>query len=420
MSDRLWRLIVTGLGLLVFWGVHRILVPGVDRYLLWEMYDLGSGMFSIGVMALAPWVTAFVVVELALLVVPAWRRLRVVGADRSRVDLAVRVAWFAICLTQAYGMAVGLEQMRVGYLSVVIEPGWLWRIVFVFTMTGASALVGWTAMQMGRLGLGALFVWFVGAELFVELLTLGPVVSHMDVLTLDDVLPVAISVAVVSVATFWLVNARGKTGMWLSTAGIVPFSFGLNGLLFLALMAPGLWSYTGLAATGLAILGTTVILGLLQSQPEATFGEQVADSKGFERDRWRAVAAGVAFSAVICAVWWTSTDADTPLYLNPGTVVVALVLVWDVVAEWRARAGRSLVVAASVHRVRDVQVTLDALESAGIDAHIRGVRLRQLTHFLAPWAAMDVLVAPTDAVRTQEVLTASFGGAAVRQSMPSS
>jgi hypothetical protein len=403
-------LVVTVLGLLLFAAVHRILIPGVDRYLLWEMGQTGVASFSIGAMALAPWVTAFVLVELVLLVVPALRRLRAVGADRKRVDLAVRVVWLVVCVLQAYAMAVGLEQMRVGYLPLIVSGGFFWRLVFVCTMTGTSAVVGWAAMQMGRRGLGALFVWFVGAELLMELLAIVPELANMPRVRLDDVLPVAISVAVVCGATFWLLKARGRTGLWLSTAGIVPFTIGLHGLLWLSMQAPDLWSTEGMVATGALILGATVMLALLQTLPVTGASEHTAEVALAERDRWRSVFVGVVYSIAVCAVWWTSSKADTPLYLNAGTIAVAFTLIWDFQSEWHARAGRSLVVAGSIHRVRDVQLTMDALQSAGIDAHIRGVRLRQLTHFLSPWAAMDILVVPEDVQSTQAELTAAFRG----------
>ncbi len=408
MSDRWRRLGVTVLGLLLFWVVNRIMVPGLDRELLWGFEQMDLTPLSIGAMSLAPWLTAFVMVELVLLVVPGLRRLRVVGADRARVDLAVRAVWLGICLVQSYAMAMGLEQMFVGYEPLVVSGGMAWRLLFVVTMTGASAVVGWTAMQMWRRGLGALFVWFVGAELLMELASIIPTLMNMPRVELDDVLPVGITVAVVCVATFWLLKARGKTGLWLSTAGIVPFTVGLHGLLWLSLQVPELWSPQGYVVTGLAIIGATVILGLLQTIPNNPDEERTVDADLAERDRWRSVHVGVIYSAVLGASWWTSTNADTELYLNAGTIAVAFVLGWDILSEWRARADRALVLAGAIHRVRDVQLTVDALRSAGIDAHIRGVRLRQLTHFLSPWAPMDVLVAPDDVERTQAVLTEAF------------
>ena len=55
---------------------------------------------------------------------------------------------------QAYGIAVGLEGMRSGAQSAVIDPGLFFRLVTMMTLTGGTVFLMWLGEQITARGVG--------------------------------------------------------------------------------------------------------------------------------------------------------------------------------------------------------------------------------------------------------------------------
>jgi len=155
------------LGALVIYrlGVY-VPIPGIDPAVwaeifrtqpgnIWQQYNFLSGgvirflgIFSLGIM---PYVTAALLIQLLTLLSPAVKRLKQQGERgreiMARYTLAVTlflVAW------QAYGIAVALE----GAGSVVSEPGLLFRVSTVLTLTGGTIFLAWLSQQITARGIG--------------------------------------------------------------------------------------------------------------------------------------------------------------------------------------------------------------------------------------------------------------------------
>jgi preprotein translocase subunit SecY len=155
-------------------GVYRLGIfipaPGIDRVVLGEffgqqsntlfgLYDMFSGgaltQFSVFVLGIMPYITASIIMQLLAVMVPALERIQKEGqTGRNRITQYTRYLTIVIACVQAFFMAVGMEQMRVGVSNVVIEPGWGFRIMTVLTVTAGSCFVMWLGEQISERGIG--------------------------------------------------------------------------------------------------------------------------------------------------------------------------------------------------------------------------------------------------------------------------
>lgn len=109
-------------------------------------------IFSLGVM---PYVAAFLIMRLMALVVPGLEGLRIGGeSGRRRFDGRVRQLTLLIAALQAYAIAIVLEGLTGSTGSLVQEPGLVFRVVTVLTLTGGAMLLVWLGDQISRHGLG--------------------------------------------------------------------------------------------------------------------------------------------------------------------------------------------------------------------------------------------------------------------------
>jgi preprotein translocase subunit SecY len=154
----LGALLVYGLGL-------RIPLPGVDAAAWTAVFDAasagmlgqadalsGGALRTLGILSLSitPYVTAAILLQLISMVS---RRLRALADDErgrgiiGRATVAITVVLAAL---QGYGIAVGLE----GIAQVVPEPGPLFRLVTMLTLTAGTLFLVWLAAQMTARGIG--------------------------------------------------------------------------------------------------------------------------------------------------------------------------------------------------------------------------------------------------------------------------
>ena len=170
MEDLRKRVLFT-LGML---GVYRLGIfipaPGIDRVALGQwfnkqqntmfgLYDLFSGgalsQFSVFVLGIMPYITASIIMQLMGETVPQLKRIKDEGQQgRNRITQYTRYLTILIAVVQSSAMAVSMEQMRVDNSTVVIDPGWAFRVLTVLTMTGGACFVMWLGEQMTERGVG--------------------------------------------------------------------------------------------------------------------------------------------------------------------------------------------------------------------------------------------------------------------------
>jgi preprotein translocase subunit SecY len=105
---------------------------------------------SILSLSITPYVTSAVILQVLSMVS---RRLRALADDetgRRKLELATIAGTVVLAALQSYGIAVGLE----GIGPVAPEPGLLFRLTTVLTLTAGTLFLVWLAGQIAARGLG--------------------------------------------------------------------------------------------------------------------------------------------------------------------------------------------------------------------------------------------------------------------------
>jgi preprotein translocase subunit SecY len=146
-------------------GVY-IPLPGIDPEFWAQIFNTQSGgilgqanLFSGGAvrrlgifsLSITPYVSAAIVLQLMTMASPTLRALRN-GAERGRsfIDLYTRYGTVFLAAIQSYGLALGLE----GTGQLVADPGFLFRLSTVLTLTGGTVFLVWLTGQITARGIG--------------------------------------------------------------------------------------------------------------------------------------------------------------------------------------------------------------------------------------------------------------------------
>src|SRR6202051_1485412 len=141
-------------------------MPGIDpAALALQMTQSGGGMldifntlsggavgrmavFALGIM---PYISASIIIQLMTTVFPELEALKKEGeAGRKTINQYTRYGTVGLAALQAYGIAIGLEHWG----TVVIAPGFFFRISAVITLTGGTILLMWLGEQITSRGVG--------------------------------------------------------------------------------------------------------------------------------------------------------------------------------------------------------------------------------------------------------------------------
>ena len=164
------RIVFTLLMLLVYRiGIH-IPTPGIDSAVMAEWFDqqrgtllgmfdmfAGGGFRSLSIFALGvmPYISSSIIVQLLCMIYPPFEQLQKEGAaGKHKLTVYTRYGTVFLCLVQSYFMAFGVEQMSIGGQSVVIMPGWGFRLVAMLTMTTGTCFLMWLGEQITERGIG--------------------------------------------------------------------------------------------------------------------------------------------------------------------------------------------------------------------------------------------------------------------------
>jgi preprotein translocase subunit SecY len=160
------------LAMLAVWRLGIFIpAPGVDRIALGEffasnqgtlfgMYDMFTGgaleQFSVFVLGIMPYISASIIMQLAVVVVPQLERINKEGqTGKNKVIQYTRLLTIGICVVQSFAISLTLEQMKTsGGIDIVIAAGWSFRFLTVLTMTAGSCFVMWLGEQITERGIG--------------------------------------------------------------------------------------------------------------------------------------------------------------------------------------------------------------------------------------------------------------------------
>src|ERR671933_2938599 len=167
LKSRIWFT----LGALVVYRLGTYIpLPGIDPGILQEIFSRNAGgilgmfdMFSGGALGrmtifalnIMPYISASIIIQLLTAVSPTLENLKKEGeSGRKKLNQYTRYGTVLLAAVQSYGIAVGLEGMRAGAHSAVIDPGLFFRLVTVITLTGGTVFLMWLGEQITARGIG--------------------------------------------------------------------------------------------------------------------------------------------------------------------------------------------------------------------------------------------------------------------------
>ena len=178
LKKRIW---FTLGALLVYRLGTYIPLPGIDPT-AWEqifrtqaggilgMFNMfaGGGIQRMAIFALniMPYISASIIIQLMTTVSPTLEALKKEGeAGRKTINQYTRYLTVLLAVFQAYGIAIGLE----GAGNVITEPGWMFRISTVITLTGGTMFLMWLGEQITSRGIGNGISLIIMAGIVAEL-----------------------------------------------------------------------------------------------------------------------------------------------------------------------------------------------------------------------------------------------------------
>lgn len=128
---------------------------------LFGMFNMFSGgaleNFSIFALGIMPYISASIIFQLLTVVVPQLEALKKEGeAGQRKITQYTRYATVGLSLIQSMMISTGLESMAppAGTESIVIDPGWGFRLMTMLTLTSGTAFIMWLGEQITERGIG--------------------------------------------------------------------------------------------------------------------------------------------------------------------------------------------------------------------------------------------------------------------------
>ena len=175
LKSRIW---FTILALIVYRLGTYIPLPGINPTVLQSifaqhqggvlgMFDMFSGgalgRMTIFALTIMPYITASIVVQLLGSMVPSLEALKKEGeSGRKKLNQYTRYLTVVVAAAQAYGLAIALEGMGgaaasgglAGAGSAVMDPGLMFRLTTIVTLTGGTLFLMWLGEQITARGIG--------------------------------------------------------------------------------------------------------------------------------------------------------------------------------------------------------------------------------------------------------------------------
>ncbi len=109
-------------------------------------------IFALGIM---PYISASIIIQLLTAVIPYLEKLAKEGeAGHKKIIQLTRYGTIVLSLFQSFFIALWLEKTNFGGETVVLFPGWSFRLLTVLTLTSGTAFIMWLGEQIQEFGIG--------------------------------------------------------------------------------------------------------------------------------------------------------------------------------------------------------------------------------------------------------------------------
>lgn len=163
IADIRKKIIFTLLMLLVFRLGSNIPVPGIDRNVLDQVFNGGTGLFglfdlfsggafshfTIFALSITPYITASIILQLLTIAVPRLEALAKEGTEgKKKIAQYTRYLTVVLAFVQAIGLSVGL------FRKALISTDPFSIAVIVLTLSAGTAFLMWLGEQINEKGIG--------------------------------------------------------------------------------------------------------------------------------------------------------------------------------------------------------------------------------------------------------------------------
>jgi preprotein translocase subunit SecY len=179
--DDLKRRVFWTLMLLVVYRIAaQIPVPGVNAQAIASYFaETGGGIFdlvntfsggafkrfSVLALGIMPYITTSIIFSLLAEVIPQLHELQEDADGHRKIQKMTRYCTVVLCMVQGYGMAAVFENVKsVGGVPVIHDPGMLFRINTMITLTAGTMFLLWLGERITEYGLenGVSLIVFAG------------------------------------------------------------------------------------------------------------------------------------------------------------------------------------------------------------------------------------------------------------------
>jgi preprotein translocase subunit SecY len=374
-------------------------------------------------------------------------------AERQRIfdNVVAFFAAFLLALVQGYGIGDSLEHMvGVAGEKVVINPGFVFFLVLILTLTAGTFLTVWIAELITKNGIGhgisiLIFVGY-GPEIFSNLPQLRLVPRANSPTPLAYFLLLAI-IVVASTALIILMersyrkipvrfsdNVEAYVPLKFTSAGLIPafsgvwlIAFPITVLEFMrrmgyefsrklieALTSPGIWYYMVHAVTIFLLYYLFVsffydprkIVNFLKNK-QASIGHLPVENREEYIDKSLEFMVPIA-ALYLCVVVFAPNAILGPFFffhIDSIKLITAVAVLLDLLEEMRARTkGSKLVKVAELHDVPMAGLLKSLFEQKGVPCYLRGYYHRALLYFFGPYIEISVLVPEDRMSEAKEVI----------------
>lgn len=158
------RMLFTLLMLLIFRLGSSIPVPGINRAVIKEIFEMSKGgvlefldlmgggtfsNFSIFALNISPYITSSIIIQLLTIAIPRLEELAKEGEEgRKKISQMTRYGTVILALIQAIGITIGF------FNRALISKGFISVSIVVITLTAGTAFLMWLGEQITDKGIG--------------------------------------------------------------------------------------------------------------------------------------------------------------------------------------------------------------------------------------------------------------------------
>lgn len=167
LKKRIWFVVMA---LIIYRLGTYVPIPGIDPHAwdaifkqkgggLLDMFNMFSGgslqRMTIFALSIMPYISASIIVQLATSLSPKLEALKKEGeSGKHKLNQYTRFLTVLLAGIQAYGLAVGLENLQGDRGAAVINPGMFFRVSTVITIVGGTVFLMWLGEQITARGIG--------------------------------------------------------------------------------------------------------------------------------------------------------------------------------------------------------------------------------------------------------------------------